>query len=150
MYLPPYFFLPQHNIFWKNIVLWQVCHNTLFFRWTLLAQAATGIICIMVSRPQWSRPLSVTSGLQCSKFLLFCEFLVLIYCFHLIICRYRCQVTYRVIILMFPLAKDSFEWRKYTWESAVFSKLFAVRLTKYRKGPQRTAKDHNKDRLLRA
>ena len=63
---------------------------------------------------------------------------IVIYCFHLIICRYRCQVTYRMIILMFPLAKDSFEWRKYTWESAVFSKLFAVGLTKYRKGPQRT------------
>jgi len=29
MYLPPYFFLPQHVIFSKIIVLWQVCHNTL-------------------------------------------------------------------------------------------------------------------------
>ena len=31
MYLPPYFFLPQHIIFSKNIVLWQVCHYTLLF-----------------------------------------------------------------------------------------------------------------------
>jgi len=31
MYLPPYFFPPRHIIFSKNIVLCQVCHNTIFF-----------------------------------------------------------------------------------------------------------------------
>jgi len=31
VYLSPYFFLQQHIIFSKNIVLWQVRHNTLLF-----------------------------------------------------------------------------------------------------------------------
>jgi len=31
MYLPPYFFRHNTLFFQKNIVLWQVCHNTLFF-----------------------------------------------------------------------------------------------------------------------
>jgi len=31
MYLPPYFFLPEHIIFSKNNVFWQVCQNILFF-----------------------------------------------------------------------------------------------------------------------
>jgi len=82
MYLPSYFFLPQQNIFWK-------------------IRNSFGPSCNRNHLHNAFTPTVVTPIISDFRFAVkFCccvNFAVLIYCFHLIICRYRCQVTYRVI-----------------------------------------------------
>jgi len=66
MYLPPYFFLPQHVIFSKIIVLWQVCHNTLLFESQHIIFSKDIVLCTMSATQYfWKKYCFVTQKVMC-------------------------------------------------------------------------------------
>jgi len=50
MYLPPYFFAATSQYFSKNIVLWQVCHNTLLFESQHILFSKDIVLCTMSAK----------------------------------------------------------------------------------------------------